>query len=716
MPSPPAARLVLLLLLLLSPCAHAGAPSSPSALRSARALRWPAARRGAAADELQLVARAEAQRLYEGVYDLADGVLRNASSPRRLRKLAAELKAYWSLTALVAAAEEGDVDAARDALAAGAPLDAAPPSDGMTALHVACISYSPGSGHLAVVRALLAAGADAGAATATGDVADGYGITPMGYAVQYESPALVRALIQFGADVHAVIDTDGELPLIKASNLGHVEVVRELLEAGADPRVENSHGQTARILAGKHVDAKKDSRAPVLALLRPALAERAADTRGRQPPPPADQRRTRDDAPAAPPEQKKNIGKLLDMLAAAMEEEEEKAVPQRLRELATIFALLVATVLAGVALCRWLPRGSRRLTRAELAQQRAAAQRAADVAETRERADEAMRQLLAEEAAAAAAAAAAEARRGARGQAAAAQAPAAQALARRRRGRGGGQGRQPVGMAVPAHAEDSAAVAEFAAHKALAADDDGAPEKAAPAAEKAQAAEQPMPMPDDAAHVPQAAAPLYDAATEHCDRTPAATSKAQTSSRGNTGGGNSDEPLAVVSASSRRVSVDGGGDGGCPHVAADDPRVPHEDIRVSDGDAAADGHAATAAAADDGATDDAAASDDDAVADADDNLAANADDGSADDAAADGSAAAEDGIPTATEEEIDGSIDIAQAEATMPPPTLELPAVPAPAEAAAPETPAPADTDSNSAFPPPPLSRRALNSLRGVRS
>ena len=80
-----------------------------------------------------------------------------------------------------------------------------------------------------MVVALLAAGADANAE----GIFDSGDYTPLGIAAGREHEAVVRALIAGGADVN-LADPDGYTPLCTAAECGHEAVVIALLEAGAD--------------------------------------------------------------------------------------------------------------------------------------------------------------------------------------------------------------------------------------------------------------------------------------------------------------------------------------------------------------------------------------------------------------------------------------------------------------------------------------------------
>ena len=113
-------------------------------------------------------------------------------------------------------------------------------------------------GHLAVVAALLAAGADVHA----------YSDAALRAAALAGHIEVVRALLGAGADVHAEDDD----ALLWAARNGHLEVVRALLGAGADVHAEDDdalrwaaradHAEVLRALLGAdHVyDAGADPR------------------------------------------------------------------------------------------------------------------------------------------------------------------------------------------------------------------------------------------------------------------------------------------------------------------------------------------------------------------------------------------------------------------------------------------------------------------------
>ncbi|HZH78122.1 MAG TPA: ankyrin repeat domain-containing protein [Archangium sp.] len=149
-------------------------------------------------------------------------------------------------TALMLAAEAGALNAVERLLVAGA--DPALPqrwylsaglnnSDGYTALH-----FAVKKGHVAVVERL--------ARTHARDVpAEGRGqLTPLMLAASGKKTAVVRTLIQAGADVNHA-NSGGQTALHLAANLGTVEVVRLLLKHGAELDARDKDGATPLIRA-----------------------------------------------------------------------------------------------------------------------------------------------------------------------------------------------------------------------------------------------------------------------------------------------------------------------------------------------------------------------------------------------------------------------------------------------------------------------------------
>ncbi len=122
-------------------------------------------------------------------------------------------------------------------------------------------------GAVAVVRALVADGADVNAAR-------GDGMTALHFAAERGHAAVARALIDADAAVDAGTRIGRYAPLHLAARRGHGPVVALLLEAGADPNAATTNsGVTALHLAAAAVDAR-----PAVA----ALLDHGADPNARE--------------------------------------------------------------------------------------------------------------------------------------------------------------------------------------------------------------------------------------------------------------------------------------------------------------------------------------------------------------------------------------------------------------------------------------------------
>lgn len=145
----------------------------------------------------------------------------------------AEIAAY---TGLHAAAASGDLATIARLIAEKADVNARDDAE-RTPLHVAAFA-----GHQAIISALIAGGAD-------GRAKENRRYDIITIAAVRDDAAMVRLAIRLGADPRAITSPYDGTALIAAAHLGHDEVVRALIEAGAPLDHINNLGWTALIEA-----------------------------------------------------------------------------------------------------------------------------------------------------------------------------------------------------------------------------------------------------------------------------------------------------------------------------------------------------------------------------------------------------------------------------------------------------------------------------------
>ena len=107
------------------------------------------------------------------------------------------------------------------------------------------IHTAAGAGDLEKVIGLLHAGADV-------ESGDGVGDTPLSVASAAGHAEVVKALIEHGANVNAAEESEFYTALMAASVNGHVEIVRLLLNHGAEVDAEDDYNATALTRAAEH--------------------------------------------------------------------------------------------------------------------------------------------------------------------------------------------------------------------------------------------------------------------------------------------------------------------------------------------------------------------------------------------------------------------------------------------------------------------------------
>ncbi|MGZ4836772.1 MAG: ankyrin repeat domain-containing protein, partial [Terriglobales bacterium] len=140
--------------------------------------------------------------------------------------------AVATVPAVIEAVKQGNRESLRTLIKAHADVNATEP-DGTTALH-----WAVRAGDLATVNLLLAVHANVMAENR-------YGVKPLSLAAVNGNGAMVEALLKAGADPKGLTTDAGETVLMTAAQAGNVDVVRVLLDRGADVNARESYkGQT----------------------------------------------------------------------------------------------------------------------------------------------------------------------------------------------------------------------------------------------------------------------------------------------------------------------------------------------------------------------------------------------------------------------------------------------------------------------------------------
>jgi uncharacterized protein len=137
-------------------------------------------------------------------------------------------------TPLAQAAVRNDVAALRQLLADGHKADEG--GDSWTAL-----IWASRSGSIEAINLLLDAGADVNLPGSTGDNWDA---TPLQHAILQRQPAVVRLLLDRGADLNRGAGPGSLAPLLLAAGDTDPAILKLLLAHGADPTVEDENGAT----------------------------------------------------------------------------------------------------------------------------------------------------------------------------------------------------------------------------------------------------------------------------------------------------------------------------------------------------------------------------------------------------------------------------------------------------------------------------------------
>jgi ankyrin repeat protein len=153
----------------------------------------------------------------------------------------------YAATDVADAAQRGDRDAVRAAIARKADVNAAQ-IDGSTALH-----WAAERDDLEMADQLIRAGARVAARTREG-------VTPLQLAATNGSAPMIDRLLKAGADANAPLGAAGDTALMLSARTGKTDAIRVLVEAGANVNAKETWGGTTALMwavSEGHADAAK---------------------------------------------------------------------------------------------------------------------------------------------------------------------------------------------------------------------------------------------------------------------------------------------------------------------------------------------------------------------------------------------------------------------------------------------------------------------------
>ncbi len=163
------------------------------------------------------------QACFSGSLDIAK-VLVNAGAD-------VNLKSTEGLTPLFIAVQKNHKPVVKYLLSKGARIDEKSEEYGRTALYIACVES------LDIVKMLVDAGADV-------NLKSNMGIAPLFVAVRSKHILIAKYLLSKGARINEKNGKNGETALYQACFGGSLDIVKVLIDAGADVTITNAQGKT----------------------------------------------------------------------------------------------------------------------------------------------------------------------------------------------------------------------------------------------------------------------------------------------------------------------------------------------------------------------------------------------------------------------------------------------------------------------------------------